>query len=83
MYYFDHHNKCHEEEGCVDISHFSVFSFGAWAIASEVIIGQNKHHHSIPNLELLYILTCFIWCIIKDIVGIYLILPHLQKNGVG
>ena len=34
---------------CVDISLFSVFSYCACAIASEVIkIGQNRLHHSIP-----------------------------------
>ena len=35
------YKKCHEEEICVDISLFSVFSYRACAIASEVIkIGQ-------------------------------------------
>ena len=35
------HDKCPEEESCVDISHFSVFSYRACAIASEVInLGQ-------------------------------------------
>ena len=34
---------------CVDISLFSVFSYRACAVASEVIqIGQNRLHHSIP-----------------------------------
>ena len=35
---------------CVDISRFSVISYRACAIASEVIqIGQNRLHHSIPQ----------------------------------
>ena len=35
---------------CVDISLFSVISYRACAIASEVIqIGQNRLHHSIPQ----------------------------------
>ena len=34
---------------CIDTSHFSVFSYRACAIASEVIkMGQNRLHHSIP-----------------------------------
>ena len=35
---------------CIDISLFSVLSYRACAIASEVIkVGQIKHHHSIPQ----------------------------------
>ena len=35
---------------CVDISLFSVISYRACAIASEVMpIGQNRLHHSIPQ----------------------------------
>ena len=37
-----HSNKCPEEESCVDISHFSVFSYRACATEWEVInTGQN------------------------------------------
>ena len=35
---------------CIDTSHFSVFSYRACAIASEVIkIGQNRLQHLIPS----------------------------------
>ena len=35
---------------CVDISHFSAFSYRACAVEWKVInIGQNLHHHSIPQ----------------------------------
>ena len=38
---------------CVDISLFSVISYRACAIASEVIqIGQNRLHHSIPQSQM-------------------------------
>ena len=44
MYYFDEvtfKTNVMTKKVCVDISHFSVFSYGACAIASEVInIGQ-------------------------------------------
>ena len=55
---------------CVDISDFSVFSYRACAIASEVIdIGQIYHH---------------LWCICKDIMGIFLIFGTFGKKcGVG
>ena len=44
------HIKGHEEESCVDISHFSIFSHCTCAIESEVIkAGQNRLHHSIPK----------------------------------
>ena len=43
------HNKCHEEESCIDISHISLFYYSSCTIASEVInIGLNRLHHSIP-----------------------------------
>ena len=67
---------------CVDISLFSVFSYRACAIASEVIkIGQIKHYHSIPQPRIM-LSTKFqvIWCISKDIMGIYLILANLEKS---
>ena len=44
-------------EGKGSCTHFSVFSYRACAIATEVIdIAQNKHHYSIPqyNLKLCY-----------------------------
>ena len=58
---------------CVDISLFDVFSYRACAIASEVIkVGQNKHHHSISQPRImLYTKFQVIWCISKDIMGIY------------
>ena len=38
---------------CVDILLYDVSSYRACAIASEVIkIGQNKHHHSIPQPQI-------------------------------
>ena len=57
---------------CVDISLFSVFSYHACAIASEVInIGQIKHHLSIPQPQIMLPTKCqVIWCISKDIIGI-------------
>ena len=71
---------------CVDISDFSVFSYRACAIASEVInIGQILHHHSIPQPRIV-LSTKFqvIWCISKDIMGIYLIFGTFGKKcGVG
>ena len=71
---------------CVDISDFSVFSYRACAIASEVInIGQIKHHHSIPQPRIM-LCTKFqvIWCASKDIMGIYLIFVKFGKKcGVG
>ena len=71
---------------CVDIYHFSVFSYRACAIASEVIkIGQIQLHHSIPQPQIM-LSTKFqiIWCISKDIMGIYLILGKFGKKcGVG
>ena len=54
MYYFDKvtfTTNVMRKKVCVDISLFSVISYGACAcaIASEVIqIGQNRLHHSIP-----------------------------------
>ena len=71
---------------CVDISDFSVFSYCACAIASEVInIGQILHHHSIPRPRIvLSIKFQVIWCISKDIMGIYLIFGTFGKKcGVG
>ena len=71
---------------CVDISDFSVFSYRACAIASEVInIGQILHHHSIPQPRIvLYTKFQVIWCINKDIMGIYLIFDTFGKKcGVG
>ena len=71
---------------CVDISDFSVFSYRACAIPSEVInIGQILHHHSIPQPRIV-LSTKFqvIWCICKDIMGIYLIFGTFGKKcGVG
>ena len=53
MYYFDEvtfTTKCPEEESCVDISHLSVFSYRACAIALKIInVYQNYHHGSIPQ----------------------------------
>ena len=43
------HIKCHEKESCVDISHFSIFSYCACAIVSKVIKGQKRPPHSIPQ----------------------------------
>ena len=60
---------------CVDISLFSVFSYRACAIASEVIkIGLIEHHLSISQPRIM-LSTKFqvIWCISKDIMGVYLI----------
>ena len=53
MYYFDKvvtfTTNVMVKKVCVDISLFSVISYRACAIASEVIqIGQNRLHHSIP-----------------------------------
>ena len=52
MYYFDKvtfTTNVMRKKVCVDISLFSVISYCACAIASEVIqIGQNRLHHSIP-----------------------------------
>ena len=52
MYYFDKvtfTTNVMRKKVCVDISLFSVISYRACAIASEVIqIGQNRLHHSIP-----------------------------------
>ena len=54
MYYFDKvtfTSNVMRKKVCVDkcILHFSVFSYRACAIASEVIkIGQNRLGHSIP-----------------------------------
>ena len=71
---------------CVDISLFSVFSYRACAIASEVIkIGQIKHHLSIPQPRIM-LCTKFqvIWFTSKDIMGIYLIFGKFGKKcGVG
>ena len=56
---------------CVDISLFSVFSYRACAIASEVIkIGQISHNLSIPQPRIM-LSTKFqvIWCTSKDIMG--------------
>ena len=71
---------------CVDISLFSVFSCRACAIASELInTGQNEHHHSIPQSRImLHTKIQVIWCISKDIMGIYLIFGTFgKKSGVG
>ena len=52
MYYFDKvtfTTNVTRKKVCVDISLFSVISYRACAIASEVIqIGQNRPHRSIP-----------------------------------
>ena len=52
MYYFDmvtFTTNVMRKKVCVDISLFSVISYCACAIASEVIqIDQNRLHHSIP-----------------------------------
>ena len=52
MYYFDKVTftiNVTRKKVCVDISLFSVISYRACAIASEVVqIGQNRLHHSIP-----------------------------------
>ena len=67
---------------CVDISLFSVFSYRACALASEVIkIGQNRLHHSIPQPRI-RLSTKFqvIWCISKDIIRIYLIFGKFEKS---
>ena len=52
---------------CVDISLFSVISYRACAIASEVIqIGQNRLHHSIPQYRNKYTVKFeYIWCTTK------------------
>ena len=57
---------------CVDISLFSVFSYHACAIASEVInLGQIKRHLSILQPQIMLPTKCqVIWCISKDIIGI-------------
>ena len=53
MYYFDKvkfTGNVMREKVCVDISIFSVISYRACAIASEIIqIGQNRLHHSLPH----------------------------------
>ena len=49
MYYFDEvtfTTNVMTKKVCVDISHFSVFSYRACAIAT---IGQNRLHHAIPQ----------------------------------
>ena len=69
---------------CVDISLSDVFSYRACAVASEVInIGQN--HHSIPQARImLHTKFQVIWCISKDIKGIYLIFGTFGKKcGLG
>ena len=52
MYYFDKvtfTTNVIRKKVCVNISLFSVISYCACTIASEVIqIGQNRLHHSIP-----------------------------------
>ena len=71
---------------CEDISDFSVFSYGACAIASEVInIGRIYHHHSIPQPRIMLSTKLqVICCISKDIMGIYLIFGTFGKKcGVG
>ena len=63
-------------------SHFGVFCYRAYAKLSEVInMGQNLHHHSIPQ-PLIMIKTKFqiIWCISKDFMAIYLIFGTFTKN---
>ena len=67
---------------CVDISLFSVFSYRACSIASEVIkIGQIKHHQSIPQPRIM-LSTKFqvMWCISMDIIRIYLIFDKFGKK---
>ena len=85
MYYFDEVTftpNVMMKKVCVDISHFSVFSYRACAIASEVInIGQMQYHHLIPQPRIM-LSTKFqvIWCISKDIMGIYLIFGTFGKK---
>ena len=88
MYYFDkvtYTTNVMRKKVFIDISHFSVFSYRACAIASEVNnIGQMQHHHSIPQPRIM-VSTKFqvIWCISKDIMGIYLIFGTFGKNVWG
>ena len=60
---------------CVDIYDFSVFSYRACAIASEVIeMGQILYHYSIPQPRIMLSTKLqVIWCTSKDLMGIYLI----------
>ena len=85
MYYFDEvtfTTNIVTKKVCVDISHFSVFSYSACAIASEVNnIGQISHHRSIPQPRItLSAKFQLIWWISKDIMGIYLIFGTFGKS---
>ena len=83
MYYFDEvtfTRNVMRKKLCVDISHFSVFSYRACAVEWKVInIGQNYLNHSIPQ-PLLHTKFQVIWCISKDIMGIYLIFGTFGKK---
>ena len=86
MYYFDKVTFTRNVMGkkvCVDISLFSVISYHACAIASEVIqIGQNRLHHSIPyhgiklNIEFEYI-----WCTTKRFLALCCKKWKIDKNA--